>query len=1073
MPLEDERLCGCCGCQVSWLDVTLRSPGDPSPGDGFGDDPFAMAASSTRSAEVYDVGAVTLPFSATVPSNATLLAAGLPPDFSATAVAFGHEASVVTSLNPYFDGPSTTAGPVFTLGGLPVLQLSYSVPDPEAQYYAAEWLLSDNTSAELQEAWDAAGSVVYGGMSNTVAGNLSAGTSFGMVSKSWIATSTLSVGGGTRYFDSTAAVSRLDCQAWRYQPDGDTTGLVTVSTSVVSVPPLGSDPVPSLSRGGNNAAVSHWQWQGLNVSPVIGSSGVGYLRFRLRQNGRAKAGKTFSIRLTRSFVSTVTATVTLSATDGYRWSNSNQLPSGVAWDGSSPLAASGVTINAASDYAVLAFTGQPGASVNVELIYGTATADDIGEGSFFAPSSWVISTYTRFAPAIVGGLVSIYRDGSLAYQGDANPPEGGPVFSPVSELATHGTYYMVSEKNAGFQEYRKEFVSFVVDTESPLVGCTAPNDIFAGETLAVPTVFATEPFASLPSTYRFYNVAGQSGGASRRAVPSAVGTYRVLPAQQSSGEGEAFFTDRAGNVAPFVPEFDLKIVAVPADGHRGARPTLSTPAPFVRNPLRGRKQNERVWWVDLSFDRKVLRSSVQISQVRLWKTTLSAEDVPQTVAVQPTSLEEFGDTGTRWRIAIPDADQTERSFWLCEFVPDGVVTDDVQTVEVESFDKLHAESFYKILYVTADTGKKYSKSPAGYVEVQGSYPLDANGVEYDPEPCLLSARVTWLMAGEDERNPVDVSHYSQALGPRPTLTAEFNEEAYDGLCSLTAGDQGFGVAGLGTYFYGKTAFAPGVPHPTLPPADCSYFGVRTTIDPCPPATLGDCAVPRLTQKHSSLIACDGDITGWVITPPEIPADALNYDDETYGLVLPALGNQQYPQIATPLAVTLLGGPVQVGSSVGGVSVRQNEWRAWLESEQEAEPQGWGSGVQIGGYSPVTFKLGGGYDTQALAILVTAHWVKASVTAARQCRTYPGLETSVLSPLTLFAQVVVFATETITYDEIRNDDGDLLSGPLERVRKLVLTAANLFVTLTKEQEEAIDNGEPIPFASDSGWTIAAT
>jgi hypothetical protein len=940
--------------------------------------------------------------------------------------------------------------------------------------------MADDTLAEAQSAWQAAGELVYAGWSNGLGGDLSAGTSFPAVSKSWIATSTLSVGGGTRYFDLGPDVSRLYCQAWRYQPDGDTTGLVTVSTSVVSVPPLGSDPVPSLFRGGNNAAVSHWQWQGLNVSPVIGSSGVGYLRFRLRQNGRAKAGKTFSIRLTRSFVSTVTATVTLSATDGYRWSNSNQLPSGVAWDGSSPLAASGVTINAASDYAVLAFTGQPGASVNVELIYGTATADDIGEGSFFAPSSWVISTYTRFAPAIVGGLVSIYRDGSLAYQGDANPPEGGPVFSPVSELATHGTYYMVSEKNAGFQEYHKEFVSFVVDTESPLVGCTAPNDIFAGETLAVPTVFATEPFASLPSTYRFYNVAGQSGGASRRAVPSAVGTYRVLPAQQSSGEGEAFFTDRAGNVAPFVPEFDLKIVAVPADGHRGARPTLSTPAPFVRNPLRGRKQNERVWWVDLSFDRKVLRSSVEIGQVRLWKTTLSAEDVPQTVAVQPTSLEEIGDTGTRWRIAIPDADQTERSFWLCEFVPDGVVTDDVQTVEVESFDKLHAESFYKILYVTTDTGKKYSKSPAGYVEVQGNYPLDANGVEYDPEPCLLSARVTWLMAGEDERNPVDVSHYSQALGPRPTLTAEFNEEAYDGLCSLTAGDQGFGVAGLGTYFYGKTAFAPGVPHPTSPPADCSYFGVRTTIDPCSPMMLGDCAVPRVSQRHSSLIGCDGEITGWVITPPEIASEDLDYDEETYGGMPVEVQSQypsaQYPSIVTPLAMKLLGGPVEVGAAVGGVSVRQNEWRSWEESEEQAEPQGWGIGVVVGGYSPVYFRLGAnptGIGTAALAVLVQAEWVKASVTATRLCRTYPGLETSVLGSLTLTANATVFATETVTHDEIRDTEGNLLAEPLERVRKLVLIAGSFSVTLTKEQEEAIDNGEPITLGNQLGeWTIAA-
>jgi hypothetical protein len=1033
---------------VSWLDVTLRSPGDPSPGNDFGNDPFAMAASSTRSAEVYDVGAVTLPFSATVPSNATLLASGPPADFNAVVNVFGHAASITTSMTPYYDGPPTIAG--FTLELLPALQLSYN---------SAEWLMADDTPAEAQSAWAVAGEMPYGGASNDVRGSLSAGTSFAAVSKSWIATSTLSVGGGTRYFDLGFDVSRLYCQAWRYQPDGDTTGLVTVSTSVVSVPPLGSDPVPSLFRGGNNAAVSHWQWRGLNVNPVIGSSGVGYLRFRLRQNGRTKAGKTFSIRLTRSFVSTVTAMVTLSATDGYRWSNSNQLPSGVAWDGSSPLAASGVTINAASDYAVLAFTGQPGASVNVELLYGTATADDIGEGSFFAPSSWVISTYTRFAPAIVGGLVSIYRDGSLAYQGDANPPEGGPVFSPVSELATHGTYYMVSEKNAGFQQYRKEFVSFVVDTESPLVGSTAPNDIFAGETLAVPTVFATEPFASLPSTYRFYNVAGQSGGASRRAVPSAVGTYRVLPAQQSSGEGEAFFTDRAGNVAPFVPEFDLKIVAVPADGHRGARPTLSTPAPFVRNPLRGRKQNERVWWVDLSFDRKVLRSSVEISQVRLWKTTLSAEDVPQTVAVQPTSLEEIGDTGTRWRIAIPDADQTERSFWLCEFVPTGVVTDDVRIVEVDTYDDLHAESFYKILYVTADTGKKYSKAPAGYVEVQGNYPLDANGVEYDPEPCLLSARVTWLMAGEDERNPVDVSHYSQALGPHPTLTAEFNEEEYDGLCSLTAGDQGFGMAGLGTYFYGKTAFFPGVPQPTSPPEDCSYFGVRTTIDPCPPMMLGDCTVPRASQRHSSLIGCDGEITGWIITPPEIASEDL--DQVQYA-------SAQYPSIVTPLAIKLLGGPVEVGAAVGGVSVRQNEWRSWDESDEEAYPQGWGIGVDNRGYSPAYFRLG-----TPLGVLVQAEWVKASVTATRLCRTYPGLETSALGSLSLTANVVVFATETVTHDEIRDDEGNLLAEPLERVRKLVLIAGSFFVTLTKEQEEAVDNGEPITLGNQLGeWTIAA-
>jgi len=50
----------------------------------------------------------------------------------------------------------------------------------------------------------------------------------------------------------------------------------------------------------------------------------------------------------------------------------------------------------------------------------------------------------------------------------------------------------------------------------------------------------------------------------------------------------------------------------------------------------------------------------------------------------------------------------------------------------------------------------------------------------------------------------------------------------------------------------QDGFTPHVPYGLAAPANCSYFGLTTTIDPCPPALL-HCPVPSAAQPHASLV----------------------------------------------------------------------------------------------------------------------------------------------------------------------------------------------------------------------------
>ncbi len=79
-------------------------------------------------------------------------------------------------------------------------------------------------------------------------------------------------------------------------------------------------------------------------------------------------------------------------------------------------------------------------------------------------------------------------------------------------------------------------------------------------------------------------------------------------------------------------------------------------------------------------------------------------------------------------------------------------------------------------------------------------------------------------------------------------------------------------------------YTPNVPTLTSPPDDCSYFGLTTTIDPCPPADVPLCLSPKIAQKHASAIRCDGDIESFEITLVSLDGSGNPQDlsDAKYG-----------------------------------------------------------------------------------------------------------------------------------------------------------------------------------------------
>lgn len=563
---------------------------------------------------------------------------------------------------------------------------------------------------------------------------------------------------------------------------------------------------------------------------------------------------------------------------------------------SSPLPGCILTIYKWSD------TGLPSDIGNAGLF--TATTPSVWDASPNVPTGEIthpftltptvaspVANYYNAPVQLEGAGVKLYRDGELVWE--ATRPE-----KTESEAHTEedGVYLFVSEHDEDYDppyigaglDHRsrtlsplKKMRSFVIDSDLPVIGATVPRDwfvdegqfVFGADAIPLPgigRVTSTKPLSYLAAT-----LTTEDTVASPRAVRpiglslAARWLSGVTPVSQLQAGTHAITLksfdnltwvpvheaarDYAGNYPASSPQVTVTVHAVPANNRRGARPHLEDVGLQTREFWRARYQHEAITSVRLTFDRKVKPDTVSDSQLMLTK---DGEDVPG------CTLSQVSDT--EWTVTLPpEAEQSPKSFWILTYDPAGeVLTDDVDEIEYRSFNDFPpvSQTIPYRAYKAKDTGKRYCGAVNQYVEIGEGPPVDVNGVPYEPEPCLLATRTSWLMAS-DWLVPLDTTvGDTVVIGDTMSVSKTVDEWPGDeGTFAFTmTGDaaiNNWGNTRSGMYADG---FVPQAPPQSDPPDDCSYFGLTTTIDPCPPKTLR-CPSPRIAQRHASVVRSDDDI----------------------------------------------------------------------------------------------------------------------------------------------------------------------------------------------------------------------
>lgn len=514
--------------------------------------------------------------------------------------------------------------------------------------------------------------------------------------------------------------------------------------------------------------------------------------------------------------------------------------------------------------------------------------------------------YANGPVQLQGAKCSLYRNGTLIWQATRPQPSDSE-----THTAEDGVYLWVSEVvEAADPPYTgsgidartrlpsplKRMQSFAVDTTPPVIGVTPPCDFFVDTWNDVsgqrPYIVSTKPIrfmtAGVPQQPLVADVVGGEHVVRPLYVPRQgsaptmdwysdsdqaytgnlpVGLYAVKAKLFAAGaftvRDLSTYRDYAGNSPASVPTFSLRVHAVPANDRRGARPVLEDVGLQTCEYGRARLQSEQVASVRLRFDRVVDPATVTASQV-----TLTKDGTP----VSGCTIQQLN--ATDWRITLPNpAGQTPKSFWVLTYDPAGeVLTDDIDEVEYTTYDDFPpaADSVYRRAYVATDTGKRYSKSPAGYVEIEDGPPVDENGVPFEPEPCVLAYRISWLMASANGwLVPQDTSSVTRLIGDTMSMSKAVS--------SLPPLDGTFRIQSTGGYIFdwGETrsgtyvdGFTPCVPPQSAPtgtsmPTDFSYWGLTTTIDPAPPATLR-CPVAKTAQRHASVVRRVSDLESFKI-----------------------------------------------------------------------------------------------------------------------------------------------------------------------------------------------------------------
>lgn len=545
--------------------------------------------------------------------------------------------------------------------------------------------------------------------------------------------------------------------------------------------------------------------------------------------------------------------------------------------------------------------------------------------------------------------------------------------------------------NPGFH---KAYSSFIRDITKPAVGYTVPNDLFweldfFGQPKYLPAgrVVSTEP---LSGKRPGYNVTGKQylcepderangffarpssriafRDAASGAYISGPGDYTLSPYFSLAflaewNIGVLATSDEAGNAPLGIPAVPWKSHQIPADNHRGAVATLTDVGLQTCEYWRARRQSEKVSSVTLTFDRKIDPEGVDVGQFTLtkWLPDGTQEDV------DGIEVEAVGDGSREWKVTVPTAAQEERMFLVLTYDPAGdVFTDDIVTIELSSIDRRPQPGQVKAIYVYPDpedpeqTKRSYwgralgvSTGPVGYHDLEeGDPPVDLAGFPYDPEPCVLAARTSWLMA--DESGWPRLIDTSSTTGPYAigrvaslsgtvTLGKTAFENASKKLSTVSASATVTVPVTIGEYSPRliRDGYVPGVPPLTSPPPGHSYFGLTTTIDPCPPASLSACVAPSAAQLHASAIRCDEDIDGFEVELVAYQGNAeADFTKTDYGNVgdFSVVPTNSEASPATTTAAILLakdGGPISFAKTLQGETLPQNVWMA-VESVRGAE-----------------------------------------------------------------------------------------------------------------------------------------
>jgi len=656
-----------------------------------------------------------------------------------------------------------------------------------------------------------------------------------------------------------------------------------------------------------------------------------------------------------------------------------------------------------------------------------------------------------------GNEITVYRNGTQVLSAHYPTIE-------QSRAATQeeGTYLIVNEYTGAsddpstpewynhniYDAMHKAFQCVVIDKTPPVVAFEAMDD-FYGTTTAnyslASVVIPTEPIRRFAFAPVDLDDAGILISGVRIGSFSGGGTG---PRERTISPPSSELWDLAGNLPERVMSHPLKIHDYPLNVYMpGAKPRLS------KFESRTRTQNERVRTVELAFDRKINPAGVTASQFTLDKNNERVEGL---------TVEPIGDGSLAWRVTIPLDIQTSRSFFVLTYNPGGnVYTDDWATVRAVSRGAFPATGQYKTRYVYADDNgvdRWFSWSFTGYVSIaEGEPPLFPFGGYYVPEPTVLAARTSWIMADMNGRPREIDCGSTQYLPPLGRVASIGVSKTID--TTKTASEVQSNEPGKPAISYdprdanpqygrinevkfkryeNRRSFIPAVPSPTSPRAGCSWFGCTTTIDPSPPAAVHSCAAPSEHQKHSSVIISDDEITSFIVSLEMRDTNGniaqISVDDSAYQNDFPwsdgnDIGN---PGDAARKIMAASGAEYTLGTTLQGRPLSQNVWGC-IEGARSGEyasrvivtdqpipcPE---NGKKYYTYAMTenggtTFARGSRQGkTRKLQAVFTQDGVQATLTASRQSRTYPSLYTTVLGELRLSFSLRMAVKRTTTYTE---------------------------------------------------------